>query len=159
MTTPYVNTRYATRAEYLADNWELNPPSLAVLKEFLDNLSPDGKQMLKEMMNQPNEEYIKEQEMLDDNKKRRADAIIKYEPFLDALYSRKGRGRNTRWAFRRYIYSGGNRTFNTAEEEYEFIGKFGRGYWSEEFCKDAKFTKEERDTIVELGQDYGAFDY
>jgi hypothetical protein len=102
---------------------------------------------------------IKEQEMLLDNWKRRNTSIPKYEKFLDDLHSRAGRGRNTRWAFRRYIIYGGARLFNSAEEEYEFIGKFGRGYWSEEFKKKACFTKEEAETWIELAKEFGAFDY
>jgi len=49
-------------------------------------------------------------------------------------------------------------TFKNDGDEYDFIGKFGRGAWSEdEICK--AFIKKDQDVIVEIASGYGAFDY
>ena len=48
--------------------------------------------------------------------------------------------------------------FETEEKEYEYIGKFGRGRWSEEFLKKG-FTQKEIEMIVDFAHEYGAFDY
>ena len=78
-------------------------------------------------------------------------------PFLKTLV-RKGKGKNTRRDWLCYIQHGARTVFNTEEEEYEYIGKFGRGHWSKEFLEKG-FSQDEIKIIVDFAKDYGAFDY
>ena len=42
------------------------------------------------------------------------------------------------------------------EEEYQFIGKYGRGIW----CNiETAFKKQDQDIMTEFAFEYGAFDY
>jgi ubiquinone/menaquinone biosynthesis C-methylase UbiE len=50
------------------------------------------------------------------------------------------------------------KVFETTEDEYEYINKFGRGIWDTETLHKM-FNKTEFDTVVQIAQSYGAFDY
>lgn len=47
---------------------------------------------------------------------------------------------------------------NIATEEYQRIGKFPRKIWSD-VVDDDVFTKEERELLIEVAREFGAFDY
>ena len=127
-------------------------------KEKLERTKQLLEKMLINMIEKKNRNE-KVNEMLNDNFKKRKNTLEKYLPFLNTTL-RKGKGINSRKRFLHFIKFGANTKFDNEEEEYNFIGKFGRGLWSEEFiCKKAFYTKEEEDTIVELAKEYGAFDY
>ena len=51
---------------------------------------------------------------------------------------------------------GANTQFLEEEQEYQFVGKFGRGMWCQVF---ETFSKKEMEKVVALAGDYGAFDY
>lgn len=94
---------------------------------------------------------------LRENQQRRLASVEKWVSFLTTL-KRTGKGRNTRYEWLGYIQYGARTVFDTEEKEYEYIGKFGRGIWSEEFLKKG-FTKQEIEMIVEFANEFGAFDY
>jgi hypothetical protein len=56
------------------------------------------------------------------------------------------------------LKSGSNKVFDTEEQEYQFINKFGRGMWEIEQLEKT-FSKSDMLIVVELARDYGAFDY
>ena len=70
----------------------------------------------------------------------------------------KGRINPNQCGLRTINKNGARTVFNTEQDEYEYIGKFGRGHWSEEFLKKG-FTQNEIKMIVDLAKEYGAFDY
>ena len=92
-----------------------------------------------------------------ENQKRRADVISRWALFLLTLH-RAGKGKQTRSEWLCFIQHGARTLFETEEKEYEYIGKFGRGRWSEEFLKKG-FTQKEIEMIVDFAHEYGAFDY
>jgi hypothetical protein len=48
--------------------------------------------------------------------------------------------------------------FNTADDEYSVINKFGRGIWDEHSIRTG-FNKVEEEIIVEIAKGFGAFNY
>jgi hypothetical protein len=93
-----------------------------------------------------------------ENQQKRKDCIEKYKDFIDGMIIGKQKGIRFRRWFRCYLLNGANVLFETEEEEYEYIDKFGRGAWNEETLRKT-FKKTELDIIVELAEEYGAFDY
>jgi hypothetical protein len=91
------------------------------------------------------------------NQQKRLDVISNWALFLLTLH-RAGKGKQTRSEWLCFIQHGARTVFNTEQDEYEYIGKFGRGHWSEEFLKKG-FTQNEIKMIVDLAKEYGAFDY
>ena len=51
-----------------------------------------------------------------------------------------------------------NPFFNTMDDEYEIIYKFGRGMW-DEHCIRNGFCSADQEIIIEIAKGYGAFDY
>lgn len=95
--------------------------------------------------------------MMLENQQRRLDVVCRWAPFLLTL-CRAGKGKRTRSEWMGFIQHGARIVFETEEEEYQYINKFGRGRWSEEILKKG-FTQKEIEMIVVLAKEYGAFDY
>ena len=90
------------------------------------------------------------QEFVDRQVKRQA-VVTKHKDFIEAMIVGKPKGIIS------YLLSGATKVFNTDDEEYQYVGKFGRGAWNEYDIK--KFKKNEQDKIVEIAREFGAFDY
>lgn len=71
-------------------------------------------------------------------------------------------GKKKQIKFRQSFYNrlkyGSEKVFDTEEEEYQFVCKFGRGMWERGKLMKS-FDKNEMDTVVQSARDYGAFDY
>ncbi len=79
-------------------------------------------------------------------------------PQLSPAIKRKGKGMIKRKSMIVWLGYISDRQFENEEQEYEAIGKFGIGYWSEEFIE--AFNKEEQELIINIiAKVYGAFDY
>ena len=72
------------------------------------------------------------------------------------MVMKKQNGIRYRIFLRMYLYKGADILFNTYEE-YKYINKFGKGAWDRKIRNS--FNKEEQDTIVDIANGYGAFDY
>jgi len=92
------------------------------------------------------------------NQQRRKDCIEYYKDFIDNMILGKQKCIRFRKWFRGYLLNGATILFNTKIDEYEYINKFGRGAWDEQRLRKT-FNEKELDTIVELAEKYGAFDY
>lgn len=93
-----------------------------------------------------------------DNQQRRKNCIEKYKDFIDGMILGKQKGIRFRKWFRGYLVHGATILFTSEVDEYEYINKFGRGPWDQETLLKT-FNKKELDTICELANEYGAFDY
>ena len=81
-----------------------------------------------------------------------------YSTFLnEIIIGKKKQIRFRQWLYNRLKY-GSEKAFETEDEEYQFINKFGRGMWEETQLRKT-FNKREMLIIVQLAHDYGAFDY
>jgi hypothetical protein len=104
----------------------------------------------------PCRELENREELLDRQQKRFFVVNCVYEDFLNEMIN----GKKKKIVYRKWLYlrlkAGSQTIFNTEEEEYLFIQKFGRGMWSE--CKQT-FNKEEMEKIISLAKGFGAFDY
>jgi hypothetical protein len=100
----------------------------------------------------------REMKMLKDNQQRRQQAIEIYKDFIDLMILRKGKKSQYPRALYRLLHHGASVCFKTADDEYEFISKFGRGMWNET-CIRYAFNKQDQATLVDLAHAYGAFDY
>jgi len=89
--------------------------------------------------------------------KNRLNVVSNWAMFLLTLH-RSGKGQKTRREWLCYIQQGARTVFNTEQDEYEYIGKFGRGRWSKEFLEKG-FSQDEINMIVDFAKEYGAFDY
>jgi len=94
------------------------------------------------------------------NQKRRENALDKYREFIDGMIEdvngkRPKNIRYRKWLRNRLRY-GAMTVFKTEEEEYQFIGKYGRGMWD---MIDTAFKKQDQDIMKEFAYEYGAFDY
>ena len=87
----------------------------------------------------------------------RLNVVSNWAMFLLTL-DRSGKGQKTRREWLCYIQQGARTVFNTEQDEYEYIGKFGRGRWSKEFLEKG-FSQDEIKMIVDFAKEYGAFDY
>jgi hypothetical protein len=96
-------------------------------------------------------------EYVDTNKSKRILCIEQNNDWLKNAVMREGKGRNIRRNFVCYLRCMAAKTFISDDEEYERIGKFGRGAWNERTFE--AFTQEEFLKIKTIGEAYGAFSY
>jgi len=94
------------------------------------------------------------------NQKRRENALDKYREFIDGMIEdvngkRPKNIRYRKWLRNRLRYVAMT-VFKPEEEEYQFIGKYGRGMWDK---IDTAFKKQDQDIMKEFAYEYGAFDY
>lgn len=94
---------------------------------------------------------------LEEFKQKRMTCYEKNKPLLHDLWNLKGKGRNIRRNFLNYLRWNSDKDFSNEEEEYQTIGKFHRGWWSEYYIN--AFPIEYKDLLIEIAQEYGAFDY
>ena len=92
------------------------------------------------------------------NQLERKETFEKYKEFIDAMVVGKRKLITYRRALRRYLENSVDHIFDSWGEEYDYIGKFGRGVWSEDLIRKA-FNKAEQKTIVEIADGFGAFHY
>jgi len=100
-------------------------------------------------------ELKKKMSELNERREKRIACYLKNKVWLDEATSRKGKGRNLRRNFRAFLLVGKDKVFETEEDEYQYIKKFGRGEW----VNAKSFTEEEQQKIVEIGKEYGSFVY
>ena len=74
--------------------------------------------------------------------------------------NKKCRKKNTLERIRFYsrMQSLSTAVFETEEEEYQAINKFGRGVWETDTLHEI-FDKDEFDIVVQIAHSYGAFNY
>jgi len=99
-------------------------------------------------------------DLLIENQKRRENALDKYREFIDGMIEdvngkRPKNIRYRKWLRNRLRY-GAMTVFKTEEEEYQFIGKYGRGMWDMVYTA---FKKQDQNIMTEFAYEYGAFDY
>ena len=81
-----------------------------------------------------------------------------FEWLKECCINQKGKGSR----YRKYFWTGinviANKTFLTADEEYLFINKFGRGIWSDNIIK--AFPRDKQYIIIdEIAVTFGAFKF
>ena len=74
------------------------------------------------------------------------------------LNKSRGEGSHFRRNFSSFLGVGAVKVFETEDEEYQYIGKFGRGMWDVELL-ESHFNDEEMATIKTIANGFGAFDY
>ncbi len=99
-----------------------------------------------------------EAEILVQNMEKRKQTLKEHADFLTEMIEGKKSLLGFRKKFRLTLEQGANTTFRDYDEEYDFVGKFGRGMWCHEDLEEA-FDEEEMETIVSIARGYGAFDY
>ena len=92
------------------------------------------------------------------NQLERKETFEKYKEFIDGMVVGKRKLITYRRALRTYLENSVDHIFDSWGEEYDYIGKFGRGAWSEDLIRKA-FNKAEQNTIVEIAKGFGAFHY
>lgn len=93
------------------------------------------------------------------HKEKRMKTFEMYKQFIeDIKKNKKYTKRGYLGYFQNYLIRIPKTTFKEEEEEYRNIGKFGRGIWDTDNLKQY-FTEKEIDTIKNIAQGYGAFDY
>lgn len=91
----------------------------------------------------------------------RQQAIEAFADMLDGLTrdvgGKKPKGILTRKWFVNYIKNG-NRMFDNEEDEYRYVGKWGRSHWDMVMQK-GKLTAEEKNQLQLFAELFGAMDY
>ena len=97
--------------------------------------------------------------LLRENALKRKQTYEIYKDFIENIVNIRGRGRNNRLLFYRFIktYSDGH-CFRTEEDEYTVIGKLYRREWNSEEVINS-FSKEDREIILSICQLFGCMDY
>jgi hypothetical protein len=96
--------------------------------------------------------------LIENQEKRHYAIHTVYLGFLKNMTSGKQKQMKFRKWFRMVLTSGSIKVFDTEEDEYQFINRFGRGMWDKSQL-DKTFSIEDMLIIVELAKEYGAFDY
>jgi hypothetical protein len=125
------------------------------------------------------EQLTKKYIILCENQYGRLETYNKYKDFIDNLdkgkkqknyrkylknvltyisFAKKNDGLTREYSLGDLLYKVAKPIFESSEDEYFTINKFGRGLW-DEHCITSGFNKEEQDTIVNIAKGYGAFDY
>ena len=99
---------------------------------------------------------MKYQVHLKENQLRREKVVEKYKEFLNNMYIEKPKNKYCKW-FCAMLMKGAETTFENDDDEYEFIGKYGRGVFKDNYIR--KFNKQDQDIIKEIATEFGAFDY
>ena len=118
-----------------------------------------AERIFKEDEEKQKERYEEEEKQgLKERQQKRKETIEKYKAFIDGMVI----GKQKQITYRRYLKErlekGADILFKTEDDEYNYIGKFGRGMWGEDFIRKG-FTKADQDIIVEIAHGYGGFDY
>lgn len=97
-------------------------------------------------------------ERMIEGQKKRQYTVELYKGFLDKMIIGKQKGIRYRRRLHGYLHHGAKITFKDDGDEYDYIGKFGRGAWCCDEIQKA-FNKSEQDIIAAIGRAYGAMDY
>ena len=92
------------------------------------------------------------------NQRQRKETFEKYKAFIDAMVVGKHKQITYRRSLRKYLMACVDKIFESWDDEYDYIGKFGRGMWDEHFIRKG-FNKADQETIIEIAQGFGAFNY
>lgn len=98
-------------------------------------------------------------ETLKDRQMRRLYAFYRFTDFIDSWNIRIGKGCRYRSRLKNFLRIYATRGFETEEQEYQSINKYGNGIWDEILIHKAFTEREIAECIVPLAQQYGAFDY
>ena len=99
-----------------------------------------------------------EKELLIDNQLKRKETVEKYKAFIDGMVIGKQKQITYRRHLKNKLEKGADTLFETEDDEYDYIGKFGRGMWNEDFIRKG-FVKADQEIIKEIAHGHGAFDY
>jgi len=99
-----------------------------------------------------------ESKQLIERQKKRLETINMFEEFMRKIGKPKGKGAKIRRELRCFLLVGAHKVFETEEDEYQYIGKYGRGAWDEDRLRQT-FTDDEMLTIRIIGECFGALDY
>jgi hypothetical protein len=112
-----------------------------------------------EINSEGSNEIINNEYNLTESQQKRHYAVSEiYAEFLnDMIIGKQKQIRFRKW-FHNMLQAGSKKVFDTEEQEYQFINKFGRGMWERERLEKT-FSKSDMLIVVELARDYGAFDY
>ena len=104
-----------------------------------------------------NEREAFEKERLQETYLRRKETYEQYKDFIKG-WNDKGKGSRYRKWLKNILYGLSTRPFETEDEEYKFIGKYGRGLFRYGDMENS-FDEEKQKILVEIARGYGAFDY
>jgi len=132
--------------------------------------------MTTELLTNVKNEYI----MLCESQYKRLETYNKYQDFINDLDNGKKQKRYRKWLKNILVYISQAKNddetltrnytledliefkvkpiFDTEENEYRVINKFGRGMWDEHSITSG-FNLAEQGIIIEIAKGYGAFDY
>jgi len=98
-----------------------------------------------------------EEENLKYNQEQRLATFNKYNEFINNILKEK---KQIRFRKRFYLFLSNLSThvYDTEDQEYEAICKFGRGMWDKELLEKT-FNSDELKIIIEIAKGYGAFNY
>jgi len=95
---------------------------------------------------------------LQDNLYRRQDAIVNHFRLIDSLDEYGTAGKRYRKWLKNRIIAFATYPFKTEEEEYQAIGKYGRGMFNE-VEMEKSLDKDQLKEMRQFAREYGAFDY
>lgn len=90
---------------------------------------------------------------------RREYAYYRFADFINGWDIKCGKGARYRSRLRCFLRIIATKEFETEEQEYQTINKYGRGVWDSDLIQKAFTEKEIEECIVPLAREYGAFDY
>ena len=138
---------------------------MKMFKEAQQSKIDSTKKEMAEWMAQPapETELEKERHTLGLNKIKRCLTFYQELWFINHLLCCQDNGKKPKGIrYRKHLDSslrfGAEHTFKTEEEEYQFIGKFGRGIWDENGIRN-NFNKADQEKILYIANQWGAFDY
>ena len=92
------------------------------------------------------------------SQQKRLATISIFPEFMITLGMAKGKGMKIKRELKCFLMVGATKVFETEEDEYQYIRKYGRGMWTEGRLKTA-FNEDEMVTIRLIAEGFGAFDY
>ena len=107
-----------------------------------------------------NEKERTEEENLKYNQQQRLATFNKYYEFIINLLKEKKDKKEMKYRrrFCSFLSILSNRVYDSEDQEYSVICKFGRGMWDETLLEKT-FNSEELKIIIEIAKGYGAFSY
>ena len=96
---------------------------------------------------------------LDNGKKQKRYRKMLQEILIHISYAKIGNNGFTKdYTFQDLLDGKVKPMFDTADDEYSVINKFGRGIWDEHSIRSG-FNKEEEEIILKIAKGFGAFNY
>lgn len=102
-----------------------------------------------------------EQRELHERHLKRIAVVEKYKDVLDAMIVGKQDGIRWRKHFHAHVFRVAKMEFNSSDQEYDFIGKPGRMYWTDHLEMFKAFNKKDpmHGVIGEIMTEFGCFQY